>query len=192
MRDEILRAKLGHLLGRLTPPQSMRGNQQAQEDEMRSLLRGVQTAAPAEDIENWWRAFEDALLDAQQTRAWPTRFEIRKAADAIRPARLVGDDEFENQVNRARAWLGERRGPPPGMGNPRVTAALLSEGRFHNEREARFWGWPLDDAAMKRALAQPIGADEWRHHVRVMASLKGQSEAETEAQERAWLAEQGA
>lgn len=186
MRNEFLAERLGNLCERLSPPQAIRNSPQLQAEELKMLSSAVFAAAPSQGYEDWWPTFEMALLDLMTTRAWPTRNEIGKAVQTIRSAsKGAGRDRVQTLLEWSREWLGSHKGPPPGMSDWSVTKQLIAEGAFYDEREARFRGWPLSKEDTRKAHDQRPSAEEWRHHVRVMARLKGVSEAEAEAVERA-------
>lgn len=101
-RTDTISASLDRLLSRLTPPRGL--TPQAQLDETAALMRAIDRAAPGGGLDVWWTKFEDALLGAQETRAWPTVFEVQRAANsmldrdkAARSASTANDDEIAYQ-----------------------------------------------------------------------------------------------
>jgi len=207
MRNDFLSEKLGKLIARLTPPQAIKGNREAMAEEFRSLVSAVQHQAPTQGYEDWWSKFENQLLDNMQTRAWPTRSEIRKAGEAVRStAPPQNFNTAETEAQQMVDWLTryDMDDPsteahfqcPPWFQNPQATMRLIEWGTLSNEREARLRGCPMTPEMTARAIGKPdkenkgrrtgqqrMSRLEWRRHVRVMARLRGQSEGEAEAQE---------
>lgn len=197
MRDQFLQSKFTALLGRLSPPQAIRSSEALQADEIASLVSSVKSTAPRDGYEEWWPRFEASLLDLMQTRAWPTRNEIKRAAASVGGGPELSDaDLFSAKVDNARSWLSTNRKCPHWVTDYAITRALLDEGRFENEREARFLGWPLSTEDERKAIGRPsgdgpwregqqrMGMEEWQHHIKVMSELTGKPEHEVAAQER--------
>lgn len=85
IRVTFLNAKLFGLCGpdgRLVPPRGM--GQQAQADELAALGRALDRLAPSTAYEAWWPRFEDALMSAATTRAWPLIGDVERAAKSVR------------------------------------------------------------------------------------------------------------
>lgn len=186
MRDQYLAQKFNNLLSRLSPPRAIAGSEELQRDETLSLVSALKGVAPLGDFDAWWPRFEAALLDGLQTRAWPTRREIKDAAKKINIKRERTESE---QFDAWCTMADGRKKPPLGLRDHRVTAEMVKRGHLMNLREARFHGWPLSMEQDQIAVKQKIGWEEFRHHIRVCAKLRGISEAEAESQERAVLSD---
>lgn len=190
MRTDFLQDSLTRLLGRLSPPRSIAKDARAQRDEIAHLVRVLAAAAPRDGYADWWQRFEIALLDAHQTRAWPTVNEVSKAcrvANGGAAGRAPMDQDSRYQI--AAAFASDRGVPHPVINEPYISARIVSAGIIPSLREARRLGFQLSDADTQQARAQRPSADEWRHHVEVMARLRGVTEVEAEARERREVSE---
>lgn len=190
-RDEFLTERLSGLLSRLSPPRAILTNPEAQRAEVAMLLRGVLRLAPSRDYADWWGRFEDELLRRMKTRAWPISSEMDQAARGLSAGRGETDDNDNRieagAISRLEDWFGKFKSQMPGHGRPERTSELIRRGVLPNERAARFHGFDLSQHARETALEQPMGDDEWRHHIAVIARLRGIAPNEAEFTERAAL-----
>lgn len=90
MKADYLKDKFYRYLERHTPPAFLKTDQ-SRVDEMDALLRAVLRIAPDQNFQEWWPRFEDNLDRSLKTRAWPTVFEINKAAPDNRP--IAGEEK---------------------------------------------------------------------------------------------------
>lgn len=182
MRREFLTQRVSILLERYSPPRAIQKNAEAQRQEVDAILRVVGAQMPTRAYEDWWVQFEDRLLTTHQTRAWPTIAEFKKAA-------MGGGSKPDTDVSEAKArdlavlYVGEKRKPHPAFNTPEITAICIERGILADIREARWLGFDLTPEQFAEAIHLPSGEDEWKHHVRVIARLRGQSYGEAEAQE---------
>lgn len=192
-REDELTERLNEFLDRFSPPRSIQNNPKAMQDDADAMLRTVLRFAPATGYRDWLEQMLERLAEGMTTRSWPAPGELVRACRAMSQGRGDTPDSMIESaaIERMIDWYGKFGDQLPGHGKPHRTAELIRRGVFANEREARFRGFDLGDDQRRRAMDQPMGADEWRHHVRVMARLKGISESEAEAQERAVFAKGG-
>ena len=188
IRTDTIRRDLGRWLDRYSPPQAMKDNPRAIQDEGEALLRVLLKFAPREGYEGWVADALDRCAYTMKTRAWPTVGELGAACSNLRKDRIgndLGDGNAEQAIiDRMAEWFRSCGGQLPGHGRPDRTEALVRMGVIRDLREARWRGFALDDAQWRVARTQPPGDDEWRHHVTVMARIKGISYAHCDAIER--------
>lgn len=184
--------RLTDWLDRYSPPAAMRDKPNALQAEVNAILGTVLKYAPKEGYDGWVTRMLDICAEGMRTRAWPTVGEVSKACQSVGSKTAGGGPVDEAAVEAAMTdhladWFGKFRDQLPGRGRASRTAALIERGVLANEREARFYGFDLSDEQTKTAMGQPTGREEWRHHVGVMARLKGISFAEADAIERQML-----
>jgi hypothetical protein len=101
-------------LERYSPPNSMRDNARAQQDEVEALLRVLLKFAPGSDAGQWVREVLDQLEYQMKTRAWPTKGELGAACSNLRKvaARSATSehDLHPVEINAARMNAGEAVG----------------------------------------------------------------------------------
>jgi hypothetical protein len=188
VRTETIHGILSRWLDRYSPPQGMKDNPQAIQDEAEALLRVLLRFAPREAYDMWVRDALDRCAYTMKTRAWPTVGDLGAACSNLRKDRRTeaasaGGDDM-GMIDRMADWHAKFGDQLPGYGRPERTAELVARGVLRDLREARFRGYALDDRQRAEAMSQPPGDDEWRHHVTVMARIKGISFAECDATER--------
>ncbi len=131
-RENFLKTKLKDLLARRSMPRQLAENSRAQAEEMKSLAFTIGRYAPRGDYEDWWPRFAQRLDEDAKTRAWPTAFEIKAAAQAIqgssskRPAQ--GDEISPLEVYGKRMEAGEA--VPQGCLYGRMALDLLGGGHI--------------------------------------------------------------
>lgn len=181
--------RIRRFLDRRSVPRAIEGKQKAMLDEVNALAEAVARYAPkGEALANWWPMFEARLGEVNATRAWPTEGEVRLAAQDCKPQNTMGGGMAEERaVDLMVEWFDKFKSQRPTYGSPGRTAELIRRGVFANEREARFGGFYLSTEQSERVRAQPMGADEWANHVRIIAGLKGISIGEAEFLERSLL-----
>ena len=162
--------RLRAFLERLTPPQSIRGNAKAQSNEIQSMLNVIVMVAPRGADDEWWRRFEQSVLENMKTRAWPIVSEVRKAATAATREVDTGGDE-RKKLDQVEAWVGMFGAPHPSFNSPYYTDHLLRQGMLRSERHALFKGFLMDREKFLIAKGQPMSGEEKECHLRVMSQL---------------------
>ncbi|MBN8294568.1 hypothetical protein JI664_21525 [Rhodobacter sp. NTK016B] len=71
-------------LERYVPPNGLRANAEAQQQEVDAQLRLLVRQSPNENIPNWLERLTDRLSVSMSTRAWPTLKEIETACTELR------------------------------------------------------------------------------------------------------------
>ena len=194
-RETDLTERLASLLQRLSPPRSIAANPEAQRAEVAALLRSVLSAAPSQGYADWWGRFEDALMRRMKTRAWPILSEVQTAARDI--AQAPGQAEASGSMAESAAiarmadWFEKFRSQMPSHGRASRTQALIAAGVLHDEREAGFYGFDLDEPMTARARDQAPGAIEAKHHRQVLENLRAIN-SQIEANKAAAVAMRGA
>ena len=84
MRKTELSQILTRWLNRYSPPRSMAGDQQAQQDEAEALFRVLMKFAPDAEYVDWTNAVLDQLEYQMKTRAWPTKGELGAVCSNMR------------------------------------------------------------------------------------------------------------
>lgn len=189
IREAELMQMLAGILGRRSPPRRIAGDENAEKEEMATLFRALSKCAPSSGYREWFSGFSDALASRAKTRAWPIVFEIEAAANSLSDranSRFAGDDTSTEAaaIETMTGWFRKFRSQMPGMGRDSRTAQLIQKGVLKDEREARFYGFSISEDDRRRALLQPIGKEEWRHHISVLARLHNLSEVDAEILER--------
>lgn len=182
IREAYLSQRFNEFLDRFSPPRAIANNPTAMQQDADDMLRTVLRYAPREEYGEWLGAVLRELQEGMTTRSWPAPGELAKAcrmkgAAKSQPSALVEDHAIDRMID----WHGKFGTQMPGHGNPARTAELIQRGVLANEREARFKGFELGEDQRRRAMEQPSTRDEWRHHVRVIARLRGISESEAES-----------
>ena len=188
-RQEFLATRFNEWLERFSPPRRIANNFDAQQKDADALLGIIVSFAPREDYAEWLEAMLRTLESGMTTRSWPAPGEVTKACKSGREVGATGprlDDALieEAAIDRMTDWFGKFRNQMPGHGKWTRTETLIARGVLHNHREARFLGFELSPEGNAKAKAEKMGRDEWRHHVRVMASLWGIDEDAAEAEIR--------
>lgn len=189
MRDQYLQSRLSNLLKRMTPPRAFSFDENSQVAEVSQMMRVLLREAPSENYENWWDTFEANLLEAHQTRAWPTIYEFVNACQKISKVTSSNNMADGHKYPWVLKWF-ERKGVAfPSINEPSITMRLIKDGHLSSERQARFLGFALSDEAAAKARQQRPCWNEWEHHVRVTAKIRGVDYKTAEAQVRMELPE---
>jgi hypothetical protein len=187
IREEFITARFNEWLDRFTPPRGIINNLDAQQRDANAMLATVLRFAPRHDYGDWLPAMLIRLEEAMTTRSWPAPGEVAKACKTETHGAPGGGSQLTEAqaVDRMADWYGKFQTQLPGHGRDTRTAELIRRGTLANEREARFRGFSLSPDMARTAATQRPSRDEWRHHVGVMARLRGVDEAEVEMQIRA-------
>jgi hypothetical protein len=180
IRTADISQRLSRFLARFSAPQGIRDNPQASQDEADALLRILLKYAPSGVEAGPWvdRALEACAM-TMKTRAWPTMQELGAACANQRKsgtADPAGDGVEAAMVDRMADWFGKFGDQLPGCGKPSRTAELIRRGVLANEREAKIKGFDLGQDQARRAMEQPMGIDESRHHDGILFDLRAASE----------------
>lgn len=192
IREDFISTRFNEWLERFTPPRGIANNLDAQQKDANALLATVLRFAPAHDYGDWYDAMIIRLEESMETRAWPVPGSVAKACRSNAATGQANGNtlQFESQaVDRMADWYSKFKAQMPGHGRDTRTADLIRRGTLANEREARFRGFSMSDSMNRTAMDQPMGRDEWRHHIAVTARLRGVDEREVEAQIREELRE---
>ena len=84
IRTDVIRRDLGRWLDRYSPPQAMKDNARAIQDEAEALLRVLLKFAPREGYDTWVSDALDRCAFTMKTRAWPTVGELGAACSNLR------------------------------------------------------------------------------------------------------------
>lgn len=184
MKAQYITDQIEILFSRLSPPRSISKNAEAQGQEIAQVVQIIAKAAPSQNIAEWWQGFEMRLLEAHETRAWPTIAEIKRAlggsGKGVDPERV-----FMAQLQSAILWFDAKKKPHPVFNNSRITEAMLRGGQLSDLRFARWKGFSLTKEQMAEAKKMRMGWAEWKQHVEICANLRGISVGEADTQERA-------
>lgn len=90
--------------------------------------------------------------------------------------------QIEQRITLGLAWINGFNTAHPTFNSPQITHELIRRGHVQNLREAHWLGLAMSDDDRKRAKTLRPSMDEWRHHVRIMARLRGIPEAEADWQ----------
>lgn len=175
-RTDELSERFTEWLDRYSPPRHMATNPKAMQAEADALLGILARYAPREGYAAWVVEILDRLSSGMKTRAWPTVGEMTEVCKARVPSlRGVTNDEAveENCLRMMTEWFERKRSQMPSMGRDDRTRKLIDRGVFENEREARFYGFSLSEDDDRKAHSQKMGRDEWNHHCRVLAKIRG-------------------
>ncbi|PJN96091.1 hypothetical protein CNY89_04610 [Amaricoccus sp. HAR-UPW-R2A-40] len=162
-RTDFLNSKILGLCGndgRLVPPRGMGG--QAQADELAALGRALDRLAPSSGYESWWSRFEDALLAAATTRAWPLIGDVERAAKSLREGdmRRASSPGTSSGIEPAHIygiveewWLRFRDAGPASLPNAGHAKRLVEAG---HAAYGELWrkGFPIPDSAREQAKAE--------------------------------------
>lgn len=183
-RDDHLAQKLNEFLDRFSPPRRIANNPSAMQQDADEMMRILLRFAPPDDYIRW---IDNVLRDLQEgmtTRSWPAPGELARAckANATTGQQHRNAAHVEScMVDKMATWHAKFGAEMPSMGKPERTAELIRRGVLSSERSARFFGYALSTEQALLADEQPTTHEEWRHHVRVTARLRGISEFEAEA-----------
>ena len=179
IRDAELSQMLSGILGRLSPPRGLAGNDTAQSEEIKSLLRALSRCAPSQGYRDWFERFSDALASRMKTRAWPIVSEIEAAAASLAltgrssGTGADGADYFEGKaIDRMEEWFRKFGDQMPAHGKPMRTAALINRGVLRDLELARFIGFDLTLEQSEQARAMPMGPESQANYDRVMGDLR--------------------
>ena len=189
MRDQYLQTRLSNLLKRMTPPRVFSFDESSQVAEVSQMMRVLRREAPTENYEKWWGTFEANLLDAHQTRAWPTINEFVNACQKISLVASPNHVAVDQKYTWVLKWFEKKGMAFPSINEPSITMRLIRDGHLSSERQARFLGFALSDEAAAKARQQRPCWKEWEHHVRVTAKIRGVDYKTAEAQVRIELPE---
>lgn len=147
--------------GRLSPPRQMQ--QAAQQDELASLGRAIERAAPQTgDLDAWWIEFEDALLEMATTRAWPTVHDISRAAAKVRDQRAQSAkaatsiaDEPGHLYQMVLDWWRQFGDCGPGSVPKEHHAKRLVDDGEATWGQLRRAGFPIPFWAKDKAMSEP-------------------------------------
>lgn len=181
MHQQDITNRMASFLSRRTAPKAIAGNNDAQKAEMAALVRAVMRHAPRDELHRWWQEFEDALLSRMKTHGWPIQSEIDAAAKAIR---REGSADPLAQLDLAADYARTHGKPLPWANTPEYTFHLTKMGVLASLRDARFRGFALSPEQNRIALDQPMTRDEFAHHCKALADLRGQTAEEVELTER--------
>lgn len=175
-------------LCRFTPPKQIADNDEHMAEEADLIVNEVARFAPGTGFPDWWREVGTELVRRMKTRAWPMLGEVEAACRAVNDRSGHSGPKGGNSreveakcIDMMADWHAKFGTEMPRMGKPERTAELIRRGVLASERDARFKRYTLSAHQERRAVEQPPTRDEWRHHVRVTARLRGISEAEAEA-----------
>lgn len=90
-------------------------------------------------------------------------------------------EEIE-KVTAAIEWFNRFNAPHPTFNEPCVTRAIVARGAIPTLRQARWLGFAISPGEIHAVRGQRPSREEWQKHVRIMASLRGLTEAEADAQ----------
>lgn len=174
IRSQHITAQVGRFLDRFSPPANLKGNEQATADTRAAIVRAISRMLPSDGFTDQLTALLDEIENRAETRAWPTVFEVNRAAQAIAkagvraPSQVKLADPVTINANRITAgepvsgdWLFGRRARR--LLDAGVTKASLDayrDGAFqhhaevYGEEAARAWA-----AAMKARHADELAAD---------------------------------
>lgn len=176
IRDAELSQMLSGILGRLSPPRGLAGNDAAQSEEIKSLLRALSRCAPSQGYRDWFEKFSDALASRMKTRAWPIVNEIEAAAASLSTPQAAGADGADfyeaKAIDRMEEWFRKFRDQMPGHGKPTRTAALIRRGVLRDLEQARFLGFDMTLEQSEQARAMPMGPESQANYDRVMGDLR--------------------
>lgn len=102
MRDAWLKHKMQRFIKRRTVPKGLANDADAQTDEIVALFNAIRARAPLHGYEEWWARFEREIAEIMETRAWPTEYEIKRAALAVPRDRAVGKSGGEWELDPER------------------------------------------------------------------------------------------
>lgn len=156
-------------------PTLMRHNEQAMREEANALVRAVSRNLPSQCYEDALKALLRKLERSLRTRAWPTVQEIEMAAKATKE-RLrrenTPDTAEESHLNALENFFRKNGTELKAIGAPDRTQILVERGLLESLREARHFGFTLDNHQAALAQEQPIGPADREHNTRVMKKLK--------------------
>lgn len=183
-RETHLTQRFNEFLDRFAPPRSIANNPTAMQQDADDMLRTVLRYAPSNGYSEWLDRVLRDLQEGMTTRSWPAPGELAracKAASSVGQPQGAASNTEGRVVDMMADWHAKFGTEMPRMGKPERTAELIRRGVLASERDAHFKRYTLSAHQERRAVEQPPTRDEWRHHVRVTARLRGISEAEAEA-----------
>lgn len=184
IRESYLSLRFNEFLDRFAPPRGIANNPTAMQQDADAMLRTVLRYAPSEGYSEWLDRVLRDLQEGMTTRSWPAPGELAKACKAGAMAGQTDGNASHVEgrlVDMMADWHSKYRSEMPRMGKPERTAELIRRGVLSGERAARFLGYTLSADQARLAAEQPPTREEWRHHVRVTARLRGVTEAEADA-----------
>ena len=186
IREADLSQRFNEFLDRFSPPRGIVNNPTAMQQDADAMLQTVLRYAPKSGHIEWLEGVLRTLQEGMTTRSWPAPGELAKACKGGGKEAPAAPSEAveEAAITRMTAWYEKFGSQAPGQGNYARTAELINRGVLKDEREAHFRGFDLNEDQRKRAKDQPTSREQWRHHVRVTARLRGISEDEAEFQIR--------
>lgn len=188
IREAHLAQKFNEFLDRFTPPRSIANNAAAMQQDADQMMRIVLRYAPPDGYAAWLDRVLCDLQEGMTTRSWPAPGELAKACKAgasVGPPQGNASHIEGRLVDMMAEWHARFGTEMPRMGKPERTAELIRRGVLSCERAAKFMGYTLSSEQARDAEKQRTSREEWRHHVRITARLRGISEAEAEAALRA-------
>jgi hypothetical protein len=175
-RTDELSERFSEWLDRYSPPRHFAGNAKAMQAEADALLGVLARYAPKEGYASWVVDVLGRLSAGMKTRAWPTVAEMTEACRArvsVVPGSTNDELVEENCLRIMTEWFERKRNQMPSMGRTDRTRKLIDRGVLADEREARFYGFNLSEEDDRKAHSQKMGREEWNHHCRVLARLRG-------------------
>jgi hypothetical protein len=137
------------------------------------MARVLWREAPLQGYEEWWGKFEGYLLENHQSRAWPIVGQIVKACQAVSGPKSIRNfndtSVFEFKYQRVLDYFLKHKAPAPYYNEPEITSRLIKEGYLSDEREARFFGFALDEEVIPPFL---MGSSR-RFHAAVFSFIAG-------------------
>ena len=188
IREQFIAQKFNEWLDRFSPPRRIANDQAAQQADANAMMVTVLGYAPRDEYSEWLVAMLRRLEDGMTTRSWPAPGEVVKACkggDASGHGGISEQAREESVIDRLTAWHAKFGTQMPSHGNDKRTRVLIDRGVLADLREARFKGFDLSFDDNLQAKGMKMGKSEWKHHIGVMAKLRGISDAEAEMQVRA-------
>lgn len=182
-RKEYLIEALDGYLNRKTVPDRLAGPSKvtARTGEIQALFRCLERYCPDQGVEDWVQRLFDRMDESATTVGWPpVKFLAQTAKDmdtskAEAKARGGALWSEETAVQLAIDWFLKRQTAPihGTLNRPAIADELIRRDILRDKREARFFGFEVDGITIDQIDALPMGPHEWRHHVAVMARLRG-------------------
>ena len=187
IREQHITDRFNEVLDRFSAPRSIQNNPTAMQQDANDMLETVLRHAPGQGYDEWLSNMLRALRDGMTTRSWPAPGELTKACrSGASSGSAPADTHVESAaIMRMGEWFQRYKSQLPGHGRNSRTAEMIRSGVLANEREAKFYGFDLSEDQRAMAGQQPMGPVEWRHHIAIIAKLRGVPEWEAEQQIRA-------